>query len=48
MTPTPTSGEATEAAPAALPGDGLREAIIEDLRKRIGDALIDTHIVPER
>ena len=33
-------------APLALPGDGLREGLIDDLRNRIGDALIDTHIVP--
>ena len=30
----------------ALPGDGLREGIIDDLRSRIGDALVDTHITP--
>jgi NADH-quinone oxidoreductase subunit C len=30
----------------ALPGDGLREGVIDDLRNRIGDALIDTLIVP--
>jgi NADH-quinone oxidoreductase subunit C len=30
----------------ALPGDGLREGIIDDLRRRIGDAIIDTHIAP--
>lgn len=39
-----TSGESD--APQALPGDGLREGIIDDLRQRIGDALIETHIVP--
>lgn len=33
-------------APAALPGDGLREGIIDDLRHRIGDAIIDTHLTP--
>jgi NADH-quinone oxidoreductase subunit C len=33
-------------APAALPGDGLREAIIDDLRRAIGDGLVDTHLVP--
>jgi NADH-quinone oxidoreductase subunit C len=31
---------------AALPGDGLREGIVADLRERIGDALIATHISP--
>jgi NADH-quinone oxidoreductase subunit C len=33
-------------APAALPGDGLREGIIDDLRNRIGDAIVDTHLTP--
>ena len=32
--------------PLALPGDGLREGIIDDLRGRIGDAIVDTHIAP--
>ena len=32
--------------PQALPGDGLREGIIDDLRRRIGDAIVDTHITP--
>ncbi len=36
----------TEDAPAALPGDGLREGIVDDLRARIGDALVDSHIAP--
>jgi NADH-quinone oxidoreductase subunit C len=36
----------TTDAPEALPGDGLREGIIEDLRNRIGDAIVDTHISP--
>jgi NADH-quinone oxidoreductase subunit C len=40
------SADATDGdAPQALPGDGLREGIIDDLRSRIGDSLIDTHIV---
>ncbi len=30
----------------ALPGDGLREGIIDDLRRRIGDAIVDTHLRP--
>ena len=50
----PLSDEPTEAAatatasdePLALPGDGLREGIIDDLRSRIGDAIVDTHIAP--
>ena len=33
-------------APAALPGDGLREGIIDALRRDIGDGLVDTHLVP--
>ena len=32
--------------PQALPGDGLREGIIDDLRRRIGDGVVDTHISP--
>jgi NADH-quinone oxidoreductase subunit C len=36
----------TDEQPAALPGDGLREGIIDDLRHRIGDAIVDTHISP--
>jgi NADH-quinone oxidoreductase subunit C len=39
-----TTSEATETP--ALPGDGLREGIIDDLRRRIGDAVVDTHLVP--
>ena len=34
------------AEPAALPGDGLREGIVDDLRHRIGEALLDSHISP--
>lgn len=29
-----------------LPGDGLREGILDDLRNRIGDAILETHLVP--
>jgi NADH-quinone oxidoreductase subunit C len=36
----------TEEQPQALPGDGLREGIVDDLRRRIGDAIVDTHISP--
>ena len=39
-------GTATDDQPLALPGDGLREGIIEDLRRRIGDGVVDTHISP--
>jgi NADH-quinone oxidoreductase subunit C len=36
----------TATEPAALPGDGLREGIVEDLRRRIGDGLLEHHLVP--
>lgn len=39
-----TSADSTDAEPAALPGDGLREGIVDELRRRIGDRLID-HVV---
>ena len=35
-----------DTAPAALPGDGLREGIVDTLRNDIGDALIDTLLKP--
>lgn len=41
-----TDTASTDDAPAALPGDGLREGIVDDLRNRIGDALIEFHIDP--
>ena len=41
----PTTEESTD-EPQALPGDGLREGIVDDLRNRIGDALLEFHIVP--
>jgi NADH-quinone oxidoreductase subunit C len=31
----------------ALPGDGLREGIVDALRAEIGDQLIDTHLIPQ-
>ncbi len=31
----------------ALPGDGLREGIIDALRADLGDQLIDTHLMPQ-
>ena len=37
--------ETTE-APAALPGDGLREGIVDELRRRIGDAVLDIELRP--
>ena len=36
--------ETTE--PPALPGDGLREGIVDDLRRRIGDSLLETELRP--
>jgi NADH-quinone oxidoreductase subunit C len=38
-------GTVTDEIPA-LPGDGLREGIVDDLRRRIGDAVVDSHITP--
>ena len=40
------SATSEEGSVAALPGDGLREGIVADLRERIGDALIAEHISP--
>jgi NADH-quinone oxidoreductase subunit C len=40
------TGENTDEPVAALPGDGLREGIVDDLRDRIGDALVDSYISP--
>ncbi len=37
----------TDDAPAELPGDGLREAIVDELRAAIGDRLLDTHLLPQ-
>jgi len=36
----------TEGEVQALPGDGLREGIVDELRRRIGDALVDTELRP--
>jgi len=38
--------ETTAEEPQALPGDGLREGIVDDLRRRIGDALVATELRP--
>lgn len=32
--------------PVALPGDGLREGIVDDLRNRLGEGLLEFHIEP--
>ncbi len=41
----PLSDTETTEEPAALPGDAVREAVVDALRGRIGDALLDVHIV---
>jgi NADH-quinone oxidoreductase subunit C len=40
------SDTTTDEAPA-LPGDGLRESIVDALRGDLGAAVIDTHLVPQ-
>lgn len=37
----------TDEQPQALPGDGLREGIVDTLRAELGDQLVDTHLVPQ-
>jgi NADH-quinone oxidoreductase subunit C len=40
--------ETTDTATApALPGDGLREQVIDLLRAELGEALIDSHLIPQ-
>jgi NADH-quinone oxidoreductase subunit C len=36
----------TGTEPQALPGDGLREGIVDELRRRIGDSLLDSVLKP--
>ncbi len=36
----------SETETAALPGDGLREGIVDELRRRIGEALVDSLLKP--
>src|SRR5690606_31337436 len=43
---TSTSDTGTE-EPQALPGDGLREGVVDALRAAIGDQLVDTHLLPQ-
>jgi NADH-quinone oxidoreductase subunit C len=38
--------DTTEAEPRSLPGDGLREGIVDELRRRIGEALVDSELRP--
>jgi NADH-quinone oxidoreductase subunit C len=42
------TGAATQTAeqPAALPGDGLREGIVDAMRQALGTDLVETHLVP--
>jgi NADH-quinone oxidoreductase subunit C len=42
-----TDTSTTDEAPAELPGDGLREGIVEALRAELGERLLETHLVPQ-
>lgn len=53
MSDTDTAGTDTTSTPGdgdapALPGDGLREGVIDALRADIGEHLVDTHLVPQQ
>ncbi len=39
-------GDTGDTVVAALPGDGLREGIVDSLRTALGEQLIDTHLIP--
>ena len=41
------SDSTTDEAQAELPGDGLRDGIVDALRAAIGDQLLDTHLIPQ-
>jgi NADH-quinone oxidoreductase subunit C len=41
------AGPDTSTEPAALPGDALREGVIERLRADLGEGLVDSHLVPQ-
>ena len=43
MTDTPTTDTAEQ---QALPGDGLREGIVDEVRRRLGDQLLDSELRP--
>jgi len=43
---TDTTTAPTEEEPLALPGDGLREGIVAELRRRLGDALLESELRP--
>ena len=45
MSDTETTTDADEAP--ALPGDGLREGVIDALRADLGEHLVDTHLLPQ-
>jgi NADH-quinone oxidoreductase subunit C len=38
--------DTTTEEPLALPGDGLREGIVDELRRRLGESLVDAHLIP--
>src|SRR5215211_448318 len=38
--------DTTEAEPQALPGDGLREGIVDELRRHLGEHLVDSELKP--
>ena len=44
---TGTTGAGADEA-QALPGDGLREGIVDTVRRAIGEDLVDVHLVPQR
>jgi NADH-quinone oxidoreductase subunit C len=41
------TGTAESTETPALPGDGLREGIVADLRDDLGEHLLETHLVPQ-
>lgn len=41
------SDTSTDAETPALPGDGLREGIVDALRSDLGEQLLDTHLIPQ-
>ena len=41
------TGSDTTDEPQALPGDGLREGIVDALLAELGDQLVETHLVPQ-
>lgn len=43
----PNSTTETDTETPELPGDSLREGIVDDLRRRLGDAVIDVKLIPQ-